>query len=85
MKSGIVLFVFVAVVAAAYVQLQEYRLIEIIGDDLLLKRLDTNDDAIKLKIPDGSVGTEIRSKFNAGKFLLCGVLTFNFQQIVAYC
>lgn len=72
MKYVIALFIFIAVVTAN-VELKEYRLLEIIGDDLLFLTED-GGDVREFKIPGGSLGAEIRSKFQSDKSLTCTVL-----------
>ncbi|KAA0202217.1 hypothetical protein HAZT_HAZT007492 [Hyalella azteca] len=52
----------------------DYQLVDISADNFLSLMQESGDLREDIKIPDGELGTEIRSKFESGEDILCTVL-----------
>lgn len=57
-----------------HVKREDYQLTDISDDGYLSLMSDNGDLREDLKIPDGEVGAQLRSEYDAGKDILCTVL-----------
>lgn len=57
------------------VKREEYQLTDISDDGYLSLMSDGGDLREDLKMPDGELGFQLKSEFDAGKELLCTVMT----------
>lgn len=57
-----------------HVKREDYQLTDISDDGYLSLMSDNGDLREDLKVPEGEVGTQLRSEYDAGKDILCTVL-----------
>lgn len=57
-----------------HVKREDYQLTDISDDGYLCLMADNGDLREDLKIPEGDVGVQLRTEFDAGKDILCTVL-----------
>lgn len=57
-----------------HVKREDYQLTDISDDGYLCLMADNGDLREDLKIPDGEVGAQLRTDYDAGKDILCTVL-----------
>lgn len=57
-----------------HVKREDYQLTDISDDSYLSLMSDNGELREDLKVPDGELGTQLRSEYDAGKDILCTVL-----------
>lgn len=67
-----------------HVKREDYQLTDISDDDYLTLMSDNGDLREDLKIPDGDVGQQVRSEYDAGKDILCTVLKSCGEEVRPY-